>query len=193
MEKIERIKLWEKAEGIALMSQLGFKTGDVILDFGSNIGHYAFALARLVGEEGKVIAYDQNENALSIIESYKQQESIFNIETMISRSNNTLPFKDDSLDGILFFDILHHLIETQTQLIEESYRTLKLNGKLAILPFHYSDEAKQDLTKLALRLGFKELKILKYAGPHFEHFKNKLPKETPLEHIEKGDIYLFTK
>ena len=123
MEKIERIKLWEIAEGIALMSQLGFKTGDVILDFGSNIGHYAFALARLVGEEGKVIAYDQNENALSIIESYKHQEYIFNIETMISRSNNTLPFKDDRLDGILFFDILHHLKETQTQLIEESYRT----------------------------------------------------------------------
>lgn len=193
MEKIERIKLWEKAEGITLMAQLGFKAGDVILDFGSNIGHYAFALARLVGEDGKVIAYDQNENALSIIETYKKQESISNIQTMISRSNDTLPFKDESLDGILFFDILHHLVETQTKLIEESYRTLKENGKLAILPFHYSEEGKQELTKLVFTIGFKELKILKDTGPHFEHYKNKLPKETPLEHIEKGDIYLFTK
>jgi ubiquinone/menaquinone biosynthesis C-methylase UbiE len=193
MEKIERIKVWEKTEGIELMASLGFKSGDHVLDFGSNIGHYTFPLARLVEASGSVIAYDHNENALSIIETYKQQESLHNIQTLVSHSNTEIPIEDESLDGILFFDILHHLKDTQEQLLLESLRVLKKQGKLVILPFHYSTDDLAQLIELIIKIGFTQHKTLISAGPHFEHYKNKLPKESPLSEIEKGDIYIFLK
>lgn len=193
MDKLEKIKAWEQNEGITLMRKLGFKENEKVLDFGSNIGHYAFPLAAVVGRLGQIIAYDQNENALKIIETYKQQAHIHNIQTMLSHSNTEIPLPDLSLDGILFFDILHHLKDHQTQLIQESYRLLKNEGRLLILPFHYSESELQDLIQEIKDIGFPKKIVFNNAGLHFEHYKNKVSKDLPLSYAEKGPIYVFYK
>ncbi|MEM2904723.1 MAG: methyltransferase domain-containing protein [Candidatus Bathyarchaeia archaeon] len=64
---------------LGVLTDLGVKVGDVVLDFGCGSGTYTIAAAKLVGMTGRVYALDINSRALDTVESKARQEGLKNI------------------------------------------------------------------------------------------------------------------
>ena len=93
--------------------QKEIKRGDVVLDIGANIGYYTLIFAKLVGEEGKVFAFEPDPTNFSLlkknveINGYKNvelvQKAVSNktgkIKLYLSRYNNVCHCIYNSHDG----------------------------------------------------------------------------------------------
>lgn len=55
------------------------KKGDIVLDLGANIGYYTLLLARLVGEEGKVFAFEPDPTNFSWLEKNVEMNGYKNV------------------------------------------------------------------------------------------------------------------
>jgi FkbM family methyltransferase len=73
--------MWEQGQ-IELFSRL-VRSGETVLDVGANIGHHTVALSRMVGETGRVIAF----------EPQMQMFNLLNANIVLNRCRNVLPFK----------------------------------------------------------------------------------------------------
>ena len=108
--------------------KLDLQEGQKILDYGCGIGSYTFPAAKLVGEKGRVYALDKQPLAIKKIEKKAQEETFYNIDTILSDRDTGLP--DESVDVILLYGVLPE-IEDKESLLKELYRILKPNGYLS--------------------------------------------------------------
>ena len=114
--------------------QLGLHEGMRVGDFGSGSGHYARALAHIVGYDGKVYAIDIQEDVLkhAKLNTHLGHHGI--IETIwgdIEKSGGT-HLRDASLDAVILANTLFQ-IENRYGLLGEIKRVLKPEGKLMLV------------------------------------------------------------
>ncbi|MDX1608112.1 MAG: methyltransferase domain-containing protein [Candidatus Spechtbacterales bacterium] len=147
-----------------LVEELGFKPGMSVADFGSGAGHWAMAIARSVGKEGKVHALDVRESVLQVLDGHIKMDGLFQIDTIPAdleqEEGSGLP--DSSQDVVLCSNILHQLKKPRA-VIKEAHRTLKKGGKLIIIDWEKDaslgpkDKISQEKAeKLAKEVGFKD-------------------------------------
>src|SRR5438067_1245197 len=77
LERKERVKEEEPAK---LVKALDVKPGQVIADVGAGSGFHTFLLAPLVGDKGKVIACDIQQEMLDLIEKKAKRLNVTNVE-----------------------------------------------------------------------------------------------------------------
>src|SRR5262245_25974871 len=77
LERKERVKEEEPAK---LIKALDVKEGMVIADVGAGSGYHTFLLAPLVGEKGKIIACDIQQEMLDLIERKAKKQNVTNVE-----------------------------------------------------------------------------------------------------------------
>jgi ubiquinone/menaquinone biosynthesis C-methylase UbiE len=77
------------------------KNGQVVADLGCGSGYYTFALAELVGPEGKVYAVDLDKKCIQALENKAGKAGYRNIETHASSASNLSFIKDRSVDFVL--------------------------------------------------------------------------------------------
>jgi predicted methyltransferase len=53
------LKNWLEKDGENFLKAIGLKKGQVVLDFGCGEGHYSIPAAKVVGEKGRSIVYDE--------------------------------------------------------------------------------------------------------------------------------------
>ncbi|SET94201.1 class I SAM-dependent methyltransferase [Paenibacillus sp. NFR01] len=136
----EKIKQWERTQGVALFADLGLPDNANILDYGCGYGHFTFAASRYLGSErGNVFAVDINRDCLTYVNKVAQEEGLSNVNVMTGNKDYILNFEDNTLDMILYYDILHGNGSHRFTLLDEAKRTLKHGGILSILPFHLSN------------------------------------------------------
>ena len=136
----EKISVWEKNEGKDLFKNFELPKEAKVLDYGCGFGHYSLAAANALKDIGIVYAVDVNKMCLDHINRIITSEDIQNLEVQDGNEDWTLNFDDNSIDMILYYDILHggdgkHKIK----LFNEARRVLKTNGLISILPFHLSN------------------------------------------------------
>lgn len=124
---------WLRGHIEEVLKGIGVKENQTILDFGCGPGAYAIPAARLVGGKGKVYALDKDEADLKELEKV-QEEGLENLETILSSELDT-GLKDESVDMVLLYDVIH-LIEKRATLFAEVYRVLKPDGLVSIYPMH---------------------------------------------------------
>jgi len=150
------------------VSEFGFIPGSLVADFGSGAGHYALALSRLLGPQGRVYAIDLQEDILIRITREAEQEGRENIRVIlgdIEKPRGTL-LKDASVDGVIFSNILFQLMSKEASILEAS-RILKPGGRvclvewsdLSLLPRskvegHDKPVSKEEVKSLFLSFGF---------------------------------------
>jgi len=139
----------------------------VVADVGAGSGYHAFRLAPLVGDKGKVIASDIQQEMLDLIEARARKQKVANVETV--KGTTTDPkLPAGGVDLILLVDVYHEF-EFPFEMTEKMVEALKPGGRLAFVEFRLEDE------KVPIKLVHKmsERQVVKEmsAFPELEHTK----------------------
>jgi ubiquinone/menaquinone biosynthesis C-methylase UbiE len=156
--------------------QFGLREGMRVGDLGSGIGHYALAVAPIIGGEGKVYAIDIQEDILSRVKDAARERNLYNVETIWGNFEKIggTTLRDHTLDAIILSNVLFQL-EHKEGALAEIKRILKPGGKLLVVdwagayggmgpaPEHVVSES--DAEELFITGGFHKTKDFR-AGPH---------------------------
>ncbi|MBW4646397.1 MAG: class I SAM-dependent methyltransferase [Goleter apudmare HA4340-LM2] len=115
-----------------IVSVLNLKPDDVVADIGAGTGYLSFRVAPLL-TKGKVLAVDIQPEMLEIIEFFKQEKHISNVEPILaSMTNPNLP--DASVDLAVMVDAYHEL-EYPQEVMQGIVKALKPGGKVVLVEY----------------------------------------------------------
>jgi len=118
---------------LTLVSRVGIKTGDRVVDYGCGAGSYALPAADVVGPEGHVFAVDENPLAVRHVRQAANDRGVTNMTVI--ESDRALPIASQSIDVVLLFDVIHDVADRQG-VLAELQRVLKPQGLLAVRDHH---------------------------------------------------------
>ncbi len=117
-----------------IIKKIGMKPGDKVADFGCGPGYFSIPIAKYVGEEGDVYAFDVLPSALEALESQSKMLGIDNIK--IKRVNlekeNASGLESESVDWVILKNILFQN-DKKKNIIREAYRILKIGGRILVM------------------------------------------------------------
>ncbi len=105
------------------------KKGQVVADLGCGSGYYTFALAELVGPEGRVYAVDLSEKGIQALEKKVDEGGYHNIEAHASSASDVSFIKDRSVDFVLANGLLCSMADHRESAVNEIKRILKSTGQ----------------------------------------------------------------
>jgi ubiquinone/menaquinone biosynthesis C-methylase UbiE len=121
-----------------MLEALKIKEGHVVADVGAGSGYHAFRMSKVVGDKGKILAVDIQQEMLDLIEKKAKKEKITNIETVKGTTDDPkLP--KEGVDLILMVDVYHEFefpFEMTTKMVE----SLKPGGRLVFVEFRLEDK-----------------------------------------------------
>jgi len=146
-----------------LLKALRIKPGDTVCDMGCGNGFYAVKLAKLVGDNGKVVAVDIQPEMLSLLQERAKSEGFTNIGSV--RGTVVDPnLADVSIDLMLLVDVYHEFSHPE-QMLRAMRKSLKPTGRMVLVEFRAEDAnvpikplhkmSKEQIMKEILANGFK--------------------------------------
>jgi ubiquinone/menaquinone biosynthesis C-methylase UbiE len=120
-----------------VLSEVGIKTGDHVLDYGCGPGGYILPLENLVGRSGKIYALDIHPLAINRIEKVAKKRNLTNVHAILSDCQTNL--EDESLEVVLLYDIFH-ILEYPDKVLVELHRVLKPHGIMSFSDHHMKDD-----------------------------------------------------
>ena len=136
---------WEREEGVRFLKKIGIKTGQSILDFGARVGHYSIPAAIAVGKNGLIYSVDKEQQELDELSRKTKRLNLKNVKIVRTSGDVTLDFKDETMDVVLLFDVLHYLKKVERKkLYSEIHRVLKQDGFLSVYPKHVIEDSPLD-------------------------------------------------
>ena len=135
LERPER----EKEEAPAkLLKALDVKEGQIIADVGAGSGYHAFRLSPLVGEKGKILAVDIQQEMLDLMKAKAKKAKLTNVETILgTETDPKLPVGE--VDLIILVDVYHEFSHPY-EMAEKMVAALKPGGRIAFVEFRLEDE-----------------------------------------------------
>jgi len=133
----QEMERWESKEGVEFLRKAGIRKNHIVLDFGCGMGHYTIPAARIVASTGFVYAVDKERQAVSKLRQKAQANNFKNIKVMKASGQIELDFESESINVVLFYDVLHYLGKNdRKKLYQEAFRVLKQDGLLSVYPKH---------------------------------------------------------
>lgn len=128
----------EREERCSLMlANLGVKRGTTVCDLGCGNGFYSLQLARMVGEQGQVLAVDIQPEMLYLLRERAEAEGIGNVSPILgSYHDPRLP--RDSIDLVLLVDVYHEFSHPQ-HMLAAIRRALKDDGVVVLVEYRGED------------------------------------------------------
>ncbi len=134
-----------------------------IADIGCGPGYFTIPFAKHLFD-GKVYAIDIQKEMLDAVREQVERVRLTNVEIILYREGDRLPFEDGALDGAFAAFSLHEA-DNPKGMLEETYRVLHRGGWLAMLEWHKRDMdegppqeiriAEEDLRNMAQEAGFR--------------------------------------
>lgn len=161
-----------------VLRQLDLREGMLIGDFGAGSGHFAVAMAKMVGDYGKVFAVDVRDASLEAVRSRARMANLTNVNTV--RANLEVVGSTGIAEGALDFVVLITVLSqsnNKEEILKESLRVLKRGGKLVIVEWIQTGPAfssshefritREEMQSLAERNGFQFEKDLEVKSFHY--------------------------
>ncbi|MBE9052979.1 methyltransferase domain-containing protein [Nostocales cyanobacterium LEGE 11386] len=156
-----------------VVSALNLQPQDVVADIGAGTGYFSFRLASLL-TEGKVLAVDIQPEMLNIIEFFKKEKNITNVEPVLATlTNPNLP--SASVDLALMVDAYHEF-EYPQEVMEGIVKALKPGGRVVLVEYRGENPfiMIKRLHKMTQRQVRKEMQAV---GLVWRETKNLLPQQ----------------
>ena len=151
------LQRWYKREGAIFLKDVGVRPGYLVLDFGCGSGHYTISAAKVVGDSGRVYALDKDRSVYNKLIEKAASMGLTNIVAVQSLKELKLYLNNDSLDLVLFYDVLHSHYFTAAErknLFKSINKVMKAHSLFSIYPMHM-DPAEIKLIRENLKeLGF---------------------------------------
>ncbi|NIA72483.1 class I SAM-dependent methyltransferase [Pelagibius litoralis] len=173
------VDIWMSETAHAVLTRVGLKKGQTVIDFGCGPGYTAIPAAVIVGETGQVYAIEKNRLDIFRLGRFIKTFGMENITPINTHGDLDLPLDSGTIDCILAFDVLLPYYFSDAELarvIKEMHRVSKPAGSLIIYPSHVSID---DIRPLITGAGFEP-------GERFT---------LPILHngtMERGEIFTFT-
>jgi ubiquinone/menaquinone biosynthesis C-methylase UbiE len=131
------------------------KPGQTVLDLGCGPGTFSIAIAKMVGESGRVIAVDFQEEMLQIV---RKKAALHGLESRIitHKSGQDRIGLSEKVDFALAFYMVHEVPNSKA-FLKEIASVLKPNGKLLIVEpkMHVSADAFEKTIDIARQAGLR--------------------------------------
>lgn len=141
---IDDLRKWIGKEGEKFLKDIGIKSGQSVLDFGCGVGNYTIPAAAVVGERGKVYAVDKNKESLDELMQRAEKIGLKNIERIDVSEEIKVVLQEESVDGVLLYDVIH-LVDNRNGLLAEIYRVSKPNALISVYPKHHRELMNMEL------------------------------------------------
>jgi ubiquinone/menaquinone biosynthesis C-methylase UbiE len=153
------IEQWLEGDGEVFLKDIGIRKGQLILDFGCGVGHYTIPAAKAAGKQGKLYAVDKDREALDKLTQIAESKGLRNIFIIRASGRLKIDMKDESIDTVLLYDVLHYMRpQERRKIYNEVYRILKIDGLLSVYPKHHKwDESLWNLADMELEDVIKEI------------------------------------
>lgn len=139
-----------------ILSSLGLKRGDTVLDIGCGPGFYAAGASRVVGPEGRVYAYDINPYSIRYVIDKDNRLGLTNVIAEERNASDTeLP--DSSVDFAFLIGV-PRVAGGLYRLLAEASRVIKLDGLLVVRP---RPQQRQEVVEAMGDHGFSILQVVK--------------------------------
>ena len=122
----------------AIISELKLKKGEKVADVGAGTGAFLPGLSTAVGPKGKV--YGVEISPVFVDHLKKKMLNQANVH-IVQGTLETTTLADQSLDVVLVVDTYHHF-DHPSQMLADFKRVLKKGGRLAIVDFNKTPEAR---------------------------------------------------
>ena len=135
--------------------------GMTVLDVGCGPGFFSIDIANMVGESGRVIASDIQEEMLQIVQNRIKGSEIEN-RILLHKSEENKIGISEQVDFILLFYMVHEVPNKET-FFNEIKSIIRQNGKILIVepPFHVSKIEFNKMLKLTNDIGFTNIDMPK--------------------------------
>jgi ubiquinone/menaquinone biosynthesis C-methylase UbiE len=174
LERPER----EKEEAPAkLHAALALKPGMTVADIGAGTGYHSFRMAKTVGDKGKVLAVDIQQEMLDIMAARKKKDGVANVE-LVKGTEKDPKLPAGEVDLILMVDVYHEFAFPY-EMGAKMVAALKPGGRLVFVEYRLEDETVpiKLVHKMAERQVIKEMAVF----PDLEH--QKTVKSLPWQHV----------
>jgi ubiquinone/menaquinone biosynthesis C-methylase UbiE len=153
------------------------KPGMTVIDVGCGVGWFSIPMAAMVGDQGKVIAVDLQQQMLNMLRRRAEKAGVAaHVETHKCEADRLAV--DCQADFALLFAMLHE-VPDQRRLLSEIRACLKTNGKLLLAepPIHVTKKTFANEVTLAEETGFQIVERPRARWSHAVLFDNSLPHE----------------
>jgi SAM-dependent methyltransferase len=156
-----------------ILDTLHLKSTDVVADIGAGTGYLSFRIAPKV-PQGKVLAVDIQPEMLDIINFFKQELNVTNVEAVLATPTNpNLP--PASVDLALMVDAYHEF-EYPRELMQAIVKALKPDGRVVLV--EYRGENPLIMIKGLHKMTQKQVKKeMQAVGLVWRETKNLLPQQ----------------
>jgi len=137
------------------------KPGMKVLDFGCASGTFTREIAKLSGDNGKVIAADIQEEMLKKLRKNIKGRDIEKRIKIVKTDNSSINIKE-KIDLAFALFVIHE-VKNEEKTLLQIYNILKKKGKFIILEpkTEISEQEFKNIIKMAEKIGFKQIKKLK--------------------------------
>jgi ubiquinone/menaquinone biosynthesis C-methylase UbiE len=174
---LERPEREKEEDPTKLLKALDIQPGMTVADVGAGSGYHCFRMAPLVGEKGKILAVDIQNEMIDIVEKKAKKENVKNIETILSTETDPkLP--EAKVDLIILVDVYHEFSHPH-EMTEKMVASLKPGGRIAFVEFRLEDPKVP--IKLVHKMSERQVTLEMEQFPGIEHLKT--DKSLPWQHI----------
>jgi len=162
-----------------VIDKLDIRPGMKVSEFGCGAGHFSIEMAKRVGKQGVVYAFDVRQEPLGVLKSRAESENLFNIETgqVDLEAEDGTHLNSEILDLVLISNLFFQN-ENKSQIAKEAFRVLKGGGKTVVIEWNPStsselgpsEEARVDketLTDIFAQADFRMDREIEVGDKHY--------------------------
>jgi ubiquinone/menaquinone biosynthesis C-methylase UbiE len=116
-----------------ILSGADLQPGQVVLEVGCGTGYFTIPAARLIGDQGCLVAIDVLPESVELVTRKVQIANLKNVRVVGANAMDTR-LDAGSFDKVLLFGVIPAPMLPLTRLLPEMHRVLKVDGSLAVWP-----------------------------------------------------------